>query len=100
MLENNWFGNAGLDELLNRDFTEGSFFKTLSRRYLIEITGSDQELRAEKADDRLAQLLKISAGAPVLHISIRFGTSRSALNIYSELYCNTARYPIGNRYHP
>jgi DNA-binding GntR family transcriptional regulator len=51
---------------LNTTFEEDSFFKTLSSKYLIEITGSEQELRALFADEKTARLLKIVQGAPVL----------------------------------
>lgn len=99
MLENNWFSQSRLKDFVGSEFVEGSFFKTLSQRYLIEITGSEQELRAEYADERTAGFLKINTGAPILHISIKFHTSQPELNIYSELYCNTMKYPIGNSYH-
>lgn len=99
MLENNWFADLELKNFVGLEFIEGSFFKTLSKNYLIEITGSEQELRSEYADERTASFLKIKVGAPVLHISIKFHTSNPNLNIYSELYCNTMKYPIGNSYH-
>jgi DNA-binding GntR family transcriptional regulator len=99
MLENNWFAYPELRNFPGQDFVEGSFFKTLSQKYLIEITGSEQELRAEYADERTASFLKIETRAPILHISIKFHTSKPDLNIYSELYCNTMTYPIGNSYH-
>lgn len=99
MLENNWFSQSGLKDFNGREFIEGSFFKTLSQKYLIEITGSEQELRAEYANERTAEFLKIKTGAPILHISIKFHTNQPDLNIYSELYCNTMKYPIGNSYH-
>jgi GntR family transcriptional regulator/GntR family frlABCD operon transcriptional regulator len=98
MLECNWFSSAGFEELLQIDFVEGSFFKTLSQKFQLEITGSEQELRALPADEKTAHLLRIEQGSPVLHISIRFKTSRSNFHIYSCLYCNTAKYPIGNIY--
>jgi len=100
MLENNWFADTGLDALLEMEFVDGSFFKTLSKKYLIEIAGSEQELRAERANKEMAHLLKMKRGAPLLHISIKFTTSKRGLNIYSELHCDTTRYPIGNSYHP
>lgn len=99
MLENNWFSVSELPNFVRHDFIEGSFFKTLSQKYFVEITGSEQELRAEYANERTANFLKIETGAPILHISIKFHTSKSNLNIYSELYCNTMNYPIGNSYH-
>lgn len=99
MLENNWFADLELKNFAVQKFVEGSFFKTLSQKYLIEITGSEQELRAEYADKRTSTYLKIKTGAPILHISIKFHTSKPDLHIYSELYCNTMKYPIGNSYH-
>lgn len=99
MLENNWFSGKGLDEFCDTTFVDGSFFKTLSQKYLIEIKGSEQELRAEYADERAAYLLKVKNHSPVLHISLKFHTSNPHLNIYAELYCNTGKYPIGNSYY-
>lgn len=99
MLENNWFADVGLADFCDTAFVEGSFFKTLSQKYLIEIQGSEQELRAENADKKTAYLLDIEQGTPVLHISIKFHTSKPGMTIYSELYCNTHKYPIGNSYH-
>jgi GntR family transcriptional regulator/GntR family frlABCD operon transcriptional regulator len=99
MLECNWFASPGFEELLQIEFLEGSFFKTLSKKYQLEITGSEQELRALQADEKVAHLLKIGQGAPVLNISIRFITSRTNFHIYSCLHCNTEKYPIGNIYH-
>ena len=98
MLENNWFAGDKLEGFADCDFVEGSFFKTLSRNYHIEITGSESELRAEDATKKIAELLQISTGAPVLHISLKFLTSHPDICIYSELYCNTEKYPVGNVY--
>lgn len=98
MLESNWFSASGLDGFTEQEFVEGSFFKTLSQKYLIEITGSEQELRAQFADEKSAYLLKINQGSPILRICIKFTTSKPDLNIYSYLYCNTEKYPIGNYY--
>ena len=98
MIEKNWFSAQVLPDFLNNEFIDGSFFKTLSRNYLIEIVGSEHELRAEWANQRVASLLKIKKDDPVLHISIVFRTSNPRLNIYSELYCNTKKYPVGSSY--
>jgi len=98
MLESNWFSADGLDGFVESEFVEGSFFKTLSQKYLIEITGSEQELRAQFADEKSAYLLKVNHGSPILQICIKFTTSQPDLNIYSYLYCNTEKYPIGNYY--
>jgi DNA-binding GntR family transcriptional regulator len=100
MLERNWFSAVCLDGFLETEFVEGSFFKTLSNKYFIEITGSEQELRALFADKHTSDLLKVDPGSPILQISIKFTTSRQKLNIYSQLFCNTDKYPIGNFYNP
>ncbi len=98
MLESNWFSANRLEDFVEVDFVDGSFFKTLSQKYLIEIVSSEQELRALYADEKSANLLKIDQGSPILRISIKFTTSKPGLNIYSYLYCNTEKYPIGNIY--
>ncbi len=98
MLEYNWFSAKDLDGFIDLEFTDNSFFKTLSQKYLIEVTGSEQELRALYADEKSAYLLKLDQGSPILQISIKFSTSSPNLNIYSYLYCNTKKYPIGNIY--
>lgn len=98
VLERNWFSAAALPGFLESEFAEGSFFKTLSQKYLIEVIGSSQELRAEKAVNHLAEVLQMESLAPVLHISIRFVTNHPQLTIYSELYCNTKKFPVGNNY--
>jgi len=98
MLERNWFGASGLNRFLEEKFIDDSFFKTLSSKYFIEITGSEQEIRSLLADSKTAKLLNIEPGAPILQISIKFSTSNENLNIYSYLYCNTDKYPIGNIY--
>ena len=98
MLEKNWFSGQVFPDFLDSEFIEGSFFKTLSKKYFIEIIGSMQELRAELACEKNSELLKINPGSPILHISVKFYTSNPKLNIYSELYCVTSVYPVGNSY--
>lgn len=98
MLESNWFSATVPNGILEIEFVQGSFFKTLSQIYQIEITGSSQELKALYADDNTASLLHIEKGAPILSICIKFITSNPKLNIYSFLLCNTEKYPIGNSY--
>ena len=98
MLENNWFAADQLPGFADREFVEGSFFKTLSRRYGIEIQGSEQELRALPSDAKAASMLQVAAGDPLLQIDIRFTTSLVSLHLYSRLLCNTRRYPVANSY--
>jgi len=98
VLEIDWFSGSQLKGFVGIDFVNDSFFKTLSQKYLVEITGSEQELRALNADEKIAHLLKVKLGSPILCISLKFSTSKPNLNIYSYLYCNTENYPIGNTY--
>ena len=98
MHEKNWLSATVLPGFTEIKFVEGSFFKTLSKKYFIEIIGSTQELRAEFAGKKDLKLLTVKEHTPLLHISIKFSTSTPKLNIYSELYCNTENYPVGNSY--
>lgn len=98
MIENNWFSGRVLPGFTTKIFIEDSFFKTLSKNYRVEITGTEQEIRALPSDHRTSKLLRIMPESPVLRISIRFTTSNPLLYIYSELICNTMKYPIGNSY--
>jgi GntR family transcriptional regulator/GntR family frlABCD operon transcriptional regulator len=98
MIEKNWFPAAQLPSFGDVNFIDNSFFKTLSQKYFIEIIGSSQELRAELANKKVAEMLLVEVHSPVLHISVQFKTSNKNLTIYSELYCNTQKFPIGNSY--
>lgn len=98
VLENNWYASDALEPIRSEEFVEGSFFKTLSQEYLIEIMGADQELRSVPATKEIAKNLQVAVGHPILQISIRFRTSRANLNLYGNLYCNTSEYPIRNSY--
>jgi GntR family transcriptional regulator/GntR family frlABCD operon transcriptional regulator len=100
MWESNWFASGILEKIREREFTDGSFFKTLAQHYGIEIMGSEQELHARVADASQAELLQLEAGHPLLQIFIRFTTSRTGFYIYSRLLCNTDTYKIGNTYSP
>jgi DNA-binding GntR family transcriptional regulator len=98
MVEDNWLSENKVPRFIEEKFVQDSFFKTLSQRYLIEIIGSEQELRSIVTDEKLAKLLQIKTGAPILHIAVKYFTSIPDYHIYSQLFCNTDRYPIGNNY--
>ncbi|WP_273565495.1 GntR family transcriptional regulator [Maribacter halichondriae] len=98
VLENNWYSLDALQFIKADEFVEGSFFKTLSQKHLIEIMGADQELRSIPASKEVAKKLQIKIGNPILHISVRFRTSKPGLNLYGDLYCNTTEYPIRNSF--
>ncbi len=99
MIEKNWVPGVSLSGLIDSEFVDGSFFKTLSRDFQIEIIGSEHILRAESANSKIAALLNLQNGSPVLHISVKFSTSNPDIHIFSELYCNTTQFPVGNSYY-
>lgn len=98
VVENNWYSSKALELIPAEDFVDGSFFKTLMQKHLIEITGAEQKIRAEPSSFEIAKKLNITPNSPILNISVRFRTSRAGLNLYGNLYCNTAEHPIGNSY--
>lgn len=98
VLENNWYAQDALESIKPDDFIEGSFFKTLRQKYFIEIMGAEQELKSILAPADVTEKLGVEKGAPILHISVRFRTSKPGLNLYGDLYCNTQEYPIHNSY--
>lgn len=98
VLENNWYALNAMELVKPAEFIEGSFFKTLSQKYYIEIMGAEQELRSITATKEIAKSLALSEGDSILHISVRFTTSKQGFNLYGDLYCNTTDYPIRNSY--
>jgi GntR family transcriptional regulator/GntR family frlABCD operon transcriptional regulator len=99
MIDRNWFSAVETPGFEQTEFIDGSFFKTLSKLYGIEITGSEHEIRAITADEQIAWLLNIKPSQPILNVAIRFSTSKRNFFVYSELFCNTVKYPISNSYH-
>jgi len=77
-------------------FTDGSFFKTLSSNYLLEITGSEQIIRASMPEGSIASLLEVGEDTPILHVRVRYSTSKPGYYVYSTLYCNTSVYPLSS----
>ena len=98
MVEDNWLSARQVPKFTQGEFVHHSFFQTLSQRYFIEIIGSEQELRSIAAARRIARFLHIKPGAPILHITVKYLTSVPDYYIYSQLFCNTEKYPIGNSY--
>lgn len=98
VVENNWYALDAMDIIEPSEFVAGSFFKTLSKKYFIEVMGAEQELRSIAANKEVAKNLGVKEGDPILHISVRFRTSKPGLNLYGDLYCNTMEYPIRNSY--
>jgi len=98
MVDTNWLAPPKGLNLNSEDFVEGSLFKTLSQKFQLEIRGSEQILTAIAAPEELANLLQVAPGAPILKMWLRFETSDSKINIYTEAYYETSTYPIANAF--
>jgi len=98
LVEVSWLACGPVPEFDKHELVGGSFFKTLSQRYQIDVLGSEQNLQAIAAQSAIADLLSISAGSPLLYIAVRYLTNKPDYYIYSKLYCNTNKYPIGNQF--
>ncbi|MEM1356710.1 MAG: GntR family transcriptional regulator [Bacteroidota bacterium] len=98
MLEDTYVENVGLEALVAESFIDNSLFKTLHLRHQIEVTNLEQDIRAVAAPPTIAEHLRVTAGAPLLHLYRRYTTSRTKFFIYSSLYCNTEHYTIGNNF--
>ncbi|QLE01823.1 GntR family transcriptional regulator [Galbibacter sp. BG1] len=98
MVDKTFYSLSHLPLISANKFVDNSFFKTLSKNHLIEIKGAEQELRAIHANEAIAKKLDIEEGSPILHISIKFTTSKPNFFVYSEVYSSTKKYPISNSY--
>lgn len=73
---------------------DGSLFKSLKFWYEIEILNLEQSIRAIEATDKVAQLLKIKKGKPIIYIERKYITNQDNVFIYSALYCSTSKYAL------
>lgn len=71
-----------LPGLVRAPFGSCSLFAILERDYGIELTYSDEEVDATAADSRIAELLQIPRGAPVLRMRQVIYSSKSKPIIY------------------
>ncbi len=94
LVENNWYSGSMLELVRSEEFLDGSFFKTLSQRFHIDIIGVEQEIMAKSASAEIASMLTIQEGDPVLFIAVRYQTSLEDFHIYGSWFCNTEDFPI------
>jgi DNA-binding GntR family transcriptional regulator len=86
--------NINLPRFTSRNFENKSLFDILRKNYQIEVKGGEQKLLAIKADERLQQFFKVSAGHPVLQLNRKIETNRPDFYIYSMVFCNTDEYTL------
>ena len=90
--------NINLPRFGSRTFENRSLFEILRKGYGIEIKGGIQRLKAVPADARIAGLLKMKKGKPVLYLERKLETSRPNFFIYSSLYCNTETHSLSGAF--
>jgi GntR family transcriptional regulator len=61
--------------LIDKPFVDGSLFKTLQRRYNLQIINVKETFQAVKADTYEAKLLEIKVGEPLVLLE-RYSTER------------------------
>ena len=73
---------TGLEGLVEAPLGRGSLFATLEHDYGIELAYADEEVDATVAEGRVAQLLNLRAGAPLLRIRQVIYSSKNQAVIY------------------
>jgi len=74
-------------ELLRRPLEGGSLFMTLETRYKVQIAYSDEEVDASPSDKRVAKLLGIEPGAPLMRIrQVIYSTANQPILYVLGLY--------------
>lgn len=90
----NHLPNINLPRITKRSFENKSLFEILRKHYQIEILGGEQQLRAQKPEKKIKQLLQLKSGQPVLHIERKLTTNKEGFNIYSTIYFNSEKHAI------
>jgi GntR family transcriptional regulator/GntR family frlABCD operon transcriptional regulator len=90
----NHLPNINLPRFTSRSFENKSLFETLRTQYQVEVKGGEQKLKAIKADSKIAKLLNLPVGEPVLSIERKLNTNRDGFHIYSTIWFNSAKHTI------
>lgn len=96
VLELTYLPDIGLPDFCTTPFVNDSLSETLKKKYLIEIINVEEDIRAVKPCDEAISYLEIKKTDPLLQINFKFICSRSELNIYSIIYCDTQNFSVGN----
>lgn len=90
----NHLPNIYLPRITKRSFENKSLFEMLRKHYQIEILGGEQQLKAQKPNSKIKELLKLKSGQPVLHIERKLTTNKEGFNIYSTIFFNSEKHAI------
>jgi GntR family transcriptional regulator len=80
--------------LVRDTLVRSSLFATLERDYGVQLTYADEEVDATAADSRIAQLLEVGRGAPVLRIRQVIYSSNAKPVIYVVGFYRSERHSL------
>ena len=80
--------------LVRAPLGRSSLFATLEREYSVEITYADEEVDATAADSRVAQLLEVPRGSPVLRIRQVIHASNGKAIVYVIGFYRSERHSL------
>jgi len=94
LYEETYITDLDLPRFTMHNLEKNSLFETLAKYHKVQIKEGEQKIWAVAADKKVAQLLGVKVGKPVLHMKRSMQTNKPGLIIYSFLYCNTEEYFI------
>ncbi len=86
--------NLNLPRFTSIKFENKSLFDILRTKYQVEVIGGEQKILATTGGEKLQKLFNVDAAHPVLQLDRKIETSRIGLTIYSQVFCNTAKYAL------
>lgn len=94
LYEETYITDIDLPRFTMHNLAKHSLFETLKKNHHVEIKEGEQKIWAVAASKRIADLLSIRPGKPILHMKRSMQTNKANLLMYSFLYCNTEEYFI------
>jgi GntR family transcriptional regulator len=89
-----YFAAEGFTGLLSLPLERRSLFATLEREYGIELQYADEEVDATPASTRIAELLGIHTGAPVLRIRQALFSTEGKATVYVIGFYRSDRHTL------
>ena len=93
-LETCYLPGAEFTELVHAPLARGSLFSTLEHDYGVELAYADEEVDATVAEGRVAQLLNLRAGAPLLRMRQVIYSSKTKPVIYVIGFYRSERHSL------
>jgi len=90
--------NIRLPRFTSRNLENHSLFNLLREQYQIKVTGGEQNIKAVGASKDIQKHLGVDPGSPVLQLQRKLETNRINFNLYSFMYCNTAKHGLFGRF--